>query len=107
MVLLVGLIAPWVEYKVNGHYIRPYIFAALVVFGLYPLYDWVRLTPPVYVHSLKWVRYGFLFLTSTSFLTKPAILGLYRYDGMVHYRFHNICIKVSRDIIPEKVFSLL
>jgi hypothetical protein len=55
MVLLVGLIAPWVEVKVNGSYIRPYILASLVVFGVYPLYDWLLVTPAIYVNSLVWV----------------------------------------------------
>lgn len=52
LVLIVGLIAPWIEYKVYGYYIRPYILASLVVVGLYPCIHWSMVTPEVYTKPL-------------------------------------------------------
>lgn len=54
-VLIVGLIAPWIDTKVNGSHIRPYIFAALVFIGLIPCTHWAYVTPKVYKDNLLMV----------------------------------------------------
>lgn len=71
-VLIVGLIIPWAEIKVNGNYIRHYIFALLVVIGLIPCGHWALITPRVYKDSLMasiallffWYGLGFFFFVS-------------------------------------------
>lgn len=52
LVLVIGLIAPWVELKVNNRSVRPYIFAALVVFGLFPYIHWMLVTPSEFQEKL-------------------------------------------------------
>ena len=56
VVLIVGLVAPWIEIKVNGSYIRPYIFATLVFIGLIPCTHWAMVTPKKYKDNLIMVR---------------------------------------------------
>lgn len=56
LVLVIGLTAPWIDYKLNGIYIRVYIMASLVVLGVYPIAHWALVTPKVYVDALVSVR---------------------------------------------------
>ena len=55
-VLIVGLVAPWIETKVNGAHIRPYIFASLVAIGVIPCSHWAVITPKEYKDNLLMVR---------------------------------------------------
>lgn len=57
-VLIIGLIAPWIETKVNGVHVRPYIFAALVTLGLIPCSHWAVVTPREYKDNLQMVRFS-------------------------------------------------
>ena len=68
VVLLVGLVAPWIEIKVNGMYIRPYIFATLVAVGLVPCTHWAFITPVEYKNNLIMVRYHILKCLGRRFL---------------------------------------
>jgi predicted membrane channel-forming protein YqfA (hemolysin III family) len=67
VVLIIGLIAPWVEIKFGaGWYIRPYIFAGLVVLGLVPMTHWAMITPPMFAKKLLLVSEYMSRLTSFS-----------------------------------------
>ena len=54
-VLVVGLIAPWVEFKIGDVAIRPYLFASLVAIGLFPTIHWCIITPDIYKEKLLMV----------------------------------------------------
>ncbi len=55
-ILLVGLAAPWIEWTLFGHPVKPFIFASLVVFGLFPCIHWFLVTPTIFTDDLIWVR---------------------------------------------------
>ena len=71
-VLIAGLIAPWIEYKINGMYIRHYLLASLVVIGGIPCFHWYLVTPDIYRNRLIlsvqglffWYGVGFFFFIS-------------------------------------------
>ncbi len=48
MILLAGLIAPWIEGKIGNTPIRTILFAFLVAVSLLPFTHWVLITPPLY-----------------------------------------------------------
>ena len=52
LVLIIGLVAPWVDLKIGRFHLRPYIFASLVVLGLLPFSHWLVITPAVYRDQL-------------------------------------------------------
>ena len=47
VVLVVGLVLPWIDTKINGISIRPFLFGSLVVFGLVPAIHGYSVSPPV------------------------------------------------------------
>jgi hypothetical protein len=55
-ILVVGLSAPWVEMKVMGRNIKPFIFAFLVILGLIPFNHWLLITPSHHTNNLVVVR---------------------------------------------------
>jgi adiponectin receptor len=55
-ILLVGLSAPWIEWTVFGHPVKPFVLASLVVFGLVPFVHWLLVTPTIFTDDLIWVR---------------------------------------------------
>jgi len=67
-VLVAGLVAPWVEVRINGLFIRHYLFAALVFLGTVPCFHWYLVTPDEYREPLLlgvtllffWYGTGFL-----------------------------------------------
>eukprot|EP01035_Chromulina_nebulosa_P016907 gene16907-22396_t len=71
-VLLVGLIAPWITYKIGDRLIRPYILASLVVLGLVPCVHWAFITPQIFINKLYfevilmffWYAVGFAVFTT-------------------------------------------
>ena len=71
-VLVAGLSAPWIEFKMNGHFIRHYLLASLVVIGGIPCAHWYLVTPDVYRNPLLfsvtglffWYTLGFMFFIS-------------------------------------------
>jgi len=72
IVLMIGLIAPWIEMKIGRYHIRPFVFAFLVILGLLPFSHWLLITPSTYRDQLyqnfllmfSWYGLGFvLFVT--------------------------------------------
>jgi adiponectin receptor len=69
VVLAVGLIAPWIEIKINGIMIRPFVFATLVASGIVPSIHWYLISPPIYrdqvvlgfIGMFFWYAVGFVF----------------------------------------------
>ncbi len=62
IVLLIGLIAPWVEMKIGRYPVRPFIFAFLVVLGILPFTHWLIVTPNLFRDQLMMVNLHFLTL---------------------------------------------
>lgn len=56
LILVVGMAAPWVKIRVYGHNVTPFIFAALVAFGLVPFGHWIAVTPMALIERLVMVR---------------------------------------------------
>lgn len=52
LVLVVGMIAPWIEVRVRGINVSAFIFAALVSFGVLPFAHWLMITPVEYTRHL-------------------------------------------------------
>ncbi len=44
-VLVMGLTAPWINIRINGVLIRPYILASLALIGIFPFVHWLVVTP--------------------------------------------------------------
>lgn len=69
-ILVIGLSAPWIEWTIYGHPVKPFIFASLVVFGLFPFAHWLWITPTIFVDDLIWVSisgpYSILYLSVLS-----------------------------------------
>ena len=67
-IFITGIIAPWIELKVYGREVRPFILASLVVYGLVPFGHWLYITPAVFrnevttefVLTFLWYGLGFL-----------------------------------------------
>ena len=52
LVLVIGLWAPWIDLRIRGIHVRPFVFAGLVVVGLIPCTHWVLITPRIYQKKL-------------------------------------------------------
>ena len=48
MVFCAGIAAPWIDYKINGYEVRPFLLASLVAIGVVPFGQWLYITPDVY-----------------------------------------------------------
>jgi hypothetical protein len=44
--------APWINWTINGVKIRPFIFAALVIFGTVPFIHWLLITPELFQNEV-------------------------------------------------------
>lgn len=60
-ILALGLIAPWIEFEIKGHPIKPFLFASLAVAGLIPAYHWYQITPDYVLDELKFGHYYLFF----------------------------------------------
>lgn len=58
LVFCMGIIAPWIDYKINGVQIRPFVLASLVVIGVVPFGHWLYITPDVYRNEVTKVQYA-------------------------------------------------
>jgi adiponectin receptor len=73
LILCAGMAAPWVDYKINGFAVRPFLLASLVFIGVIPFGQWLYITPDVYRNEvtkefvLMFLWYGMGF---TLYLTK-------------------------------------
>ncbi len=56
LVFCVGIIAPWIEYKINGVEVRPFVLASIVFIGVVPFLHWFYITPDVYRDEVTKVR---------------------------------------------------
>jgi len=71
-VFVIGLCAPFIDWKINNVAIRPFILASLVVLGLVPFIHWLCITPELFmVHVVRefllmfsWYGVGFLFFVT-------------------------------------------
>uniref|UniRef100_A0A7S3M8K4 Uncharacterized protein n=1 Tax=Spumella elongata TaxID=89044 RepID=A0A7S3M8K4_9STRA len=72
LVFVTGILAPWIEYKINGVEVRPFVLASLVFIGVVPFGHWLYITPDVYreevtkefILMFAWYAMGFtLFVT--------------------------------------------
>eukprot|EP01038_Epipyxis_sp_PR26KG_P014431 gene14431-19367_t len=69
VILIIGLSAPWVNTKVQGYQLRPFIFASLVVLGFIPFTHWIMITPTMlrvqlaggFMMMFLWYIIGFSF----------------------------------------------
>jgi hypothetical protein len=52
IVLVVGLAAPWMDLKVRGTNLKPFVYAFLVVLGIIPFNHWLLITPNHHRDSL-------------------------------------------------------
>ncbi|CAN5951451.1 unnamed protein product [Sphagnum jensenii] len=48
VILAVGLVAPWIDVKIKGVGVRPFIFASLVATGVVPALHWCALSPRLF-----------------------------------------------------------
>jgi len=55
-VFVTGILAPWIEYKINGVEVRPFVLASLVFIGVVPFGHWLYITPDVYREEVTKVR---------------------------------------------------
>ena len=56
LVFITGIIAPWIEYQINGVEIRPFVLASMVFIGVVPFGHWLYITPEVYRNEVTKVR---------------------------------------------------
>lgn len=56
LVFVTGILAPWIEYKINGVEVRPFVLASLVFIGVVPFGHWLYITPDVYREEVTKVR---------------------------------------------------
>lgn len=56
LILCVGMAAPWVDAKINGIQVRPFLLASLVAVGVVPFAQWLYITPDVYRNEVTKVR---------------------------------------------------
>jgi hypothetical protein len=58
LILCAGMAAPWVDYKINGFAVRPFLLASLVFIGVIPFGQWLYITPDVYRNEVTKVSDG-------------------------------------------------
>lgn len=72
IVFLIGLSVPFINIKINGIAIRPYILASLVCIGIIPFIHWLYITPYIFIEKVSkdfllmfaWYGIGFTFFIS-------------------------------------------
>ena len=99
LVLVAGLIFPWIEFKIRGMYVRHYLLASLVVVGSIPCIHWGFVTPgPLPLYPPLPPLTSLPPTPSDIYRSRllPSVFGLFFWYGLGFFFF------ISR--VPERFF---
>ena len=129
LVFVTGILAPWIEYKINGVEVRPFVLASLVFIGVVPFGHWLYITPDVYREEVTKVRmnesmnvyqccnlvhcYLFCHLSTSRELWKVGCkliyfdlsTGIYPDVCLVRHGIHAVCHQNARAILSKEVHT--